>query len=422
MPPRSSARKRSRELRGQQNVLSFFEQKQQQEQAPEPRAANGAEIDLVSQAANSKDEKATTTAEAENENVPMPGSLRRLLTQPDLQKQASKEAAEPPRKKPRHIQRSGGVPPLPPSQEGGFHHFLQSDGDEVLVEDTVKENEDAESMHLDVSKIAHRQTANKATAAYPSMHLNTPAPVLADQSQPLPAYNSVPVQKEFRDPVHGQIELPEACVRVIDTPEFQRLRQLRQLGIASFVFPGATHTRFEHSLGVAHLARRLCRLLRDKQGSQLKITESDELCVVLAGLCHDIGHGPFSHLFDNVVVPHFKTLLSNSNNNSLHKNNGSVVVSAFRHEDASADIVRRVFRRIGMDQFGLTPTDELFVLEMIRGTPPAERRGRPPMKHYLYDIINNSDSGLDVDKLDYFQRDCHHCGVTAAVDFGTTAL
>ncbi|XP_052400803.1 uncharacterized protein LOC127948409 [Carassius gibelio] len=137
-------------------------------------------------------------------------------------------------------------------------------------------------------------------------------------------YEETSTSKIFNDPIHGQIELHPLLVKIIDTPQFQRLRHIKQLGGTYLVYPGATHTRFEHSLGMAHLAGSLLKVLREKQDQyidkierdikklgekqeELKekkeehITEKDMLCVQIAALCYNLGHGPFSHLFEKFI-------------------------------------------------------------------------------------------------------------------------
>nr|XP_060480201.1 deoxynucleoside triphosphate triphosphohydrolase SAMHD1 [Panthera onca] len=112
----------------------------------------------------------------------------------------------------------------------------------------------------------------------------------------------VDAMKVINDPIHGHIELHPLLIRIIDTPQFQRLRYIKQLGGSYYIFPGASHNRFEHSLGVGYLAGCLVRALREKQ-PELQISERDVLCVQIAGLCHDLGHGPFSHMFDGRFIP-----------------------------------------------------------------------------------------------------------------------
>ncbi|KAI0241262.1 Deoxynucleoside triphosphate triphosphohydrolase SAMHD1, partial [Lamellibrachia satsuma] len=92
----------------------------------------------------------------------------------------------------------------------------------------------------------------------------------------------------FNDCVHGHIELDPLCVAIIDTPQFQRLRHIKQLGGCYYVFPGASHNRFEHSIGVCFLAGQLIETLKFKQ-PELNITDGEVLCVKIAGLCHDLG-------------------------------------------------------------------------------------------------------------------------------------
>ena len=187
------------------------------------------------------------------------------------------------------------------------------------------------------------------------------------------------------------------CLRIIDTQEFQRLRELKQLGTCNYVFPGATHTRFEHSIGVAHYAETVAQILCKEQ-PYLNITETDILCVKVAGLCHDLGHGPFSHVFDGVFMTRMRP------------------DSKWRHEDGSVQMIKYLLKKnkIRLSTYGLSEVDILFIEEIIGGVTEASRRGRGPEKFFLYDIVNNSRNGLDVDKLDYFQRDIKYSNASSS--------
>uniref|UniRef100_A0AAX7T0L8 HD domain-containing protein n=1 Tax=Astatotilapia calliptera TaxID=8154 RepID=A0AAX7T0L8_ASTCA len=206
----------------------------------------------------------------------------------------------------------------------------------------------------------------------------------------------------FNDPIHGHIELHPLLVKIIDTPQFQRLRNIKQLGGGYFVFPGASHNRFEHSIGVGHLAGELAKTLKLKQ-PELDISERDVLCVQIAGLCHDLGHGPFSHLFDGMFNPEA---------DPEHKD--------WKHEDASLEMFDHLVVANSlaqeMERYGLIlPPDLTFIKEMIKPLKIDDAEwpyeGRDENKSFLYEIVSNKQNGIDVDKFDYFARDCHHLGI-----------
>ncbi|XP_053527188.1 deoxynucleoside triphosphate triphosphohydrolase SAMHD1 isoform X2 [Artibeus jamaicensis] len=216
--------------------------------------------------------------------------------------------------------------------------------------------------------------------------------------------------KVINDPIHGHFELHPLLVRIIDTPQFQRLRYIKQLGGTYYVFPGASHNRFEHSLGVGHLAGCLVQTLREKQ-PELQIDERDMLCVQIAGLCHDLGHGPFSHMFDGRFIP-----LAREDVQWKHEQ-GSV--DMFEHLVNSNDL------RPVMERYGLIPEEDIcFIKEQIIG-PPASPvktsswcyKGRPKEKAFLYEVVANKRNGIDVDKWDYLARDCHHLGIQNNFDY-----
>ncbi|KAF1777040.1 HD domain [Phytophthora cactorum] len=192
---------------------------------------------------------------------------------------------------------------------------------------------------------------------------------------------------QIKDSVHGLMTFEPICMRIIDTLQFQRLRNLHQLGAANFVYIGATHSRFEHCLGVAYLAEKMIESIRSHQ-PWLPIAKEDVTCIKIAALCHDLGHGPFSHVFDGI--------------------SGYVFLSADGEQ-------------ISVEDYGLTQQDVTFIKELIWGGPlhkfQRHLRGRPSRdQRFLYDIVNNAHSGLDVDKLDYFMRDSLHTGAKMSCD------
>ncbi|KAK0574269.1 hypothetical protein LWI29_020722 [Acer saccharum] len=124
-----------------------------------------------------------------------------------------------------------------------------------------------------------------------------------DESSSFYTWHGRRLSKHVHDNVHGNIYLDPLSLKFIDTEQFQRLRDLKQLGLSHLVYPGAVHSRFEHSLGVYWLAGAAVNTIKAYQGSELEIDHSDIQTVKLAGLLHDVGHGPFSHLFEKGFLP-----------------------------------------------------------------------------------------------------------------------
>ncbi|KAL3060859.1 hypothetical protein OYC64_009130 [Pagothenia borchgrevinki] len=215
----------------------------------------------------------------------------------------------------------------------------------------------------------------------------------------------------FNDPIHGGMELHPLLVKIIDTPQFQRLRNIKQLGACYLVYPGATHNRCEHSIGVGYLAGELVKALKEKQ-PELYITDRDILCVQIAGLCHDLGQGPFSHVFDQMFIPKAK-------------------MKTWKHEDASVEMFDHLVRsnedlKGMMKACGLKlPQDLVFIKEMIKpraaqeeSSPQWPYKGRPEEKSFLYEIVANKRNGIDVDTFDYFARDSYHLDIKNNFDHG----
>ncbi|XP_067652470.1 deoxynucleoside triphosphate triphosphohydrolase SAMHD1-like [Haliotis asinina] len=210
------------------------------------------------------------------------------------------------------------------------------------------------------------------------------------------------MSKIFNDPIHGTIRVTGVSLKIIDTPQFQRLRYLKQLGGGYFVYPGATHTRFEHSIGTYHLAGKFARILKLKHPTQF--LEDEITCIEIAGLCHDLGHGPFSHVFDNMFIPWVKPDCK------------------WKHEDASVAMLEHLLEendhvKKAFDVFDTDWSRLELVKDLILGGKETEHVQDPRVhgirrtKPHLYEIVANSRTGIDVDKWDYFARDCHMVGI-----------
>jgi len=182
--------------------------------------------------------------------------------------------------------------------------------------------------------------------------------------------------KLFRDPIHQFIEVSGCALDIINHPLFQRLRRIKQLAFSDFVYHGAEHSRFGHSLGVYHLARRISEKFIESKDKEIK----EEFC--LAALLHDIGHHPYSHSFEKVLRNNYGADFSD-------------------HEEYTVSIIKNTEIGNIIEDNGLSKDN---VWRLIKGWY-AERGDL----QYLNYLIS---SEFDIDRLDYLLRDSYYCGVT----------
>jgi len=166
--------------------------------------------------------------------------------------------------------------------------------------------------------------------------------------------------KIIKDPVHGYIEVEDFALALLDLPVLQRLRYIKQLGFSYLVYPGANHTRFEHSLGTMFLA--------DVASRRFGLTENEHTLVVAAALFHDIGHGPFSH--------------------------------------ASEPLMQK-YLGCSHDDIEMMVEEQAGGVLLAQGIDPGELCAVVKGKHYLSGIIHGD---LDVDRMDYLLRDAYYTG------------
>jgi HD superfamily phosphohydrolase len=177
---------------------------------------------------------------------------------------------------------------------------------------------------------------------------------------------------EIKDPVHGYVYITEAEKNVIDTYPMQRLRRLRQLAGSEYVYPGANHTRFEHCLGVMYLAG---HVLENPNISRIVNDEEVDMCRISA-LLHDCGHGPFSHVFEHLLIKELKKT----------------------HEDITSWIIEKSEVSDKLSKMGFNAKE---VAGLAVGKLHKKNRA------FLDQIIS---SAVDVDKQDFIVRDTYHTG------------
>jgi len=203
------------------------------------------------------------------------------------------------------------------------------------------------------------------------------------------------------DSVHNYIEIESELLQFIDTPEFQRLRNIKQLGSAYKVYIGATHTRFEHSIGVSYLCGLLITNIKNKQ-PELNITDRDVILIKIAGLCHDLGHACFSHFFDDYFL---KTILKDSE-----------FVDYSNHEYRSEIMIRHIISKYNLEY----TNDEInFICDLINNKKKNKKpkKSKTAKPEFMYEIVANNKSGLDCDKIDYLLRDTQNVGIQCSFQY-----
>ena len=226
------------------------------------------------------------------------------------------------------------------------------------------------------------------------------------------------VRKTIDDFLYGTIQFSRFASEVIDSMEFQRLRSMRQLGVANYVFPNAIHTRFEHSLGTYFQCKALTERLagvtpQSEMNEYLRMIpelsdyieknygtkkcEFDKYIqelVNIAGLCHDLGHGPFSHLFDDIYINSHPELKKHEN---------------AQHERRSQLLVERIIKNSQYLSTRISNEHIKLIQNII--DPPKNAQG------FIYQIVSNNSNSLDVDKFDYITRDMQMIGKFSSFDY-----
>lgn len=216
---------------------------------------------------------------------------------------------------------------------------------------------------------------------------------------------SIRFVKHVADPIHGSIGLTQIEVDLISTPEFQRLRRVKQLGLVSMVFPSADYSRFAHSIGACHLAGRIADVINTK--AKRKVVDVQRIRI--AALLHDLGHYPFSHTFEQALKKKYR----------YAGESGTGVGTVLKNSDKSRDTYVK-HESVGRFLLEESPTvSQILYRYSINHGPIADMITHNRARGLSSVDMNIISSDLDVDRLDYLLRSAHFSGLPfGRVDIG----
>ena len=184
---------------------------------------------------------------------------------------------------------------------------------------------------------------------------------------------SINKRKIINDPVHGFIRIPSELVYdLLEHPVFQRLRRIKQLGLTHYVYPGATHTRFQHTIGAMHLMSLAIVLLRQKK---IDISVEEEEAALIAILLHDIGHGPFSHALESILIKMPHEAISELLMHKLNQEYGgrlSLAIDIFKNKYKKKFLHQLVSSQLDMDRMDYLKRDS-FYTGVVEGNIGTDR-------------------------------------------------
>jgi HD superfamily phosphohydrolase len=190
-------------------------------------------------------------------------------------------------------------------------------------------------------------------------------------------------EKTIHDPVHGSMTLSGIILDLVDTAEVQRLRGIRQLGLANVAFPGANHSRFEHALGAGYLAW--------KVANRLGLGDDEKNLLQAAAVLHDVGHAPYSHTLEHLMVDYLK------------KNHMEITGQIIQGEMSITPE-----NEAGLRKLGISRANQVLKLRGVSSKEVSRLLMGKHRRRYLGDLIH---SEVDVDQMDYLLRDSHFTGV-----------